>query len=127
MPGWLSLLAFLQPLVPLFVVSNSAINDVVWGLKRVGIYDSMRGIIGYSSGAKRKPDPFLYNEAVRQIEMAKSELIAFEDSHSGLLAAQAAGIYVVCVSNAIETPLIMNDCEIPCFRSAFEILEMMDH
>jgi HAD superfamily hydrolase (TIGR01509 family) len=54
---------------------------------------------------RAKPRPTLYLEALEQIGAEPREAVAFEDSPNGAQAAQAAGIYVVGVPNAITRDL----------------------
>jgi HAD superfamily hydrolase (TIGR01509 family) len=54
---------------------------------------------------RAKPRPTMYLEALEQIAAEPDEAVAFEDSPNGAQAAQAAGIYVVGVPNAITRDL----------------------
>jgi HAD superfamily hydrolase (TIGR01509 family) len=54
---------------------------------------------------RAKPRPTLYLEALEQLGSEAREAVAFEDSPNGAQAAQAAGIYVVGVPNAITRTL----------------------
>jgi HAD superfamily hydrolase (TIGR01509 family) len=54
---------------------------------------------------RAKPRPTLYVEALEQLGSDPQEAVAFEDSPNGAQAAQAAGIYVVGVPNAITRDL----------------------
>lgn len=54
---------------------------------------------------RSKPFPDLYLEALRALDVAASEAIAFEDSLNGVRAAKAAGIFVVAVANPITKNL----------------------
>lgn len=54
---------------------------------------------------RAKPHPTLYLEALELVGVDASEAIAFEDSPNGILAARAAGVYVVAVPNAITREL----------------------
>lgn len=52
-----------------------------------------------------KPDPKVFNEAMRRFGLEKSECVIFEDSFSGLTAARATGTAVVGVFlPGTETP-----------------------
>ena len=54
---------------------------------------------------RAKPRPTLYLEALERIGAEPGQAVAFEDSPNGAQAAQAAGIYVVGVPNAITRDL----------------------
>jgi HAD superfamily hydrolase (TIGR01509 family) len=51
--------------------------------------------------ARAKPEPTLYLEALAAVGVAPGEAVAFEDSPNGAKAAQAAGVFVVGVPNAV--------------------------
>lgn len=50
---------------------------------------------------RAKPRPTLYLEALDALGVAANEAVAFEDSPNGAAAAQAAGIFVVGIPNAV--------------------------
>lgn len=49
--------------------------------------------------SKKKPDPEIYNLAVKRLGLAANECVVIEDSRNGLLAAKAAGIFCVITMN----------------------------
>ena len=55
--------------------------------------------------ARAKPSPTLYLEALRLLDVAAEEAVAFEDSPHGVRAAKAAGIYTVAVPNDVTRDL----------------------
>ena len=55
--------------------------------------------------ARAKPSPTLYLEALRLLEVAADEAVAFEDSPHGVRAAKAAGIFTVAVPNEVTRDL----------------------
>ncbi len=58
--------------------------------------------VGCRDDAPRpKPDPDLYILALARLGVTPPEAVAFEDSHSGSLAAKRAGLRVVAVPNAV--------------------------
>lgn len=56
-------------------------------------------------GGKAKPDPAIFNEAVKRLNVAPEKVLVLEDSLNGLRAAQAAGIPCVVVPNRITAGL----------------------
>ena len=52
-----------------------------------------------------KPDPAVYQNAIKQLAVLPEEVIAFEDSGNGTKAAVAAGAHCVIVPNAITENL----------------------
>ena len=49
--------------------------------------------------SKKKPDPEIYNLAMERLNLRPLECVVIEDSHNGLLAAKAAGVYCVVTTN----------------------------
>jgi len=49
--------------------------------------------------SKKKPDPEIYNLALKHSGLRADECIVFEDSHNGVVAAKAAGMHVVATTN----------------------------
>ena len=54
---------------------------------------------------QHKPHPFPYLLAAGQLGLPPAQCLAFEDSLSGIRSAQAAGMHVVGVKNAMNTQL----------------------
>jgi HAD superfamily hydrolase (TIGR01509 family) len=48
---------------------------------------------------KKKPDPEIYNLALEKTGLAPTECLVIEDSRNGVLAAKAAGMFVVATTN----------------------------
>jgi HAD superfamily hydrolase (TIGR01509 family) len=49
--------------------------------------------------SKKKPDPEIYNLALKESGLKADECVVFEDSRNGVLAAKAAGMNVVATTN----------------------------
>ena len=49
--------------------------------------------------SKKKPDPEIYQLALEKAGIAPDEACVVEDSHNGVVAAKAAGLYVVATTN----------------------------
>jgi putative hydrolase of the HAD superfamily len=54
---------------------------------------------------RTKPNPDLFLEALKQLDLQKHEAIVFEDSPNGVQAAKTAGIFVVAVPNPLTARL----------------------
>jgi HAD superfamily hydrolase (TIGR01509 family) len=84
----------------LAIASSSRRQWIVEHLDRLGIPpDQWDAIVTREDVEQTKPDPALYLEALRRIDVGAAEAIAFEDSRNGVLAAKAAGLFCVAVPN----------------------------
>ena len=93
------------------VASSSTTEWVVGNLTRLGLADQFDVICTRDLVAAVKPDPALYLLALTRLGVAAHEVIAFEDSPHGILAAKRAGIFCIAVPNALthELPLDLAD------------------
>lgn len=62
--------------------------------------------------SKKKPDPEIYNLALSKLGLQPDEVIVFEDSRNGVLAAKAAGLNVVVTTNVYTEKEDVNDGDI---------------
>lgn len=61
---------------------------------------------------KKKPDPEIYNLALKELDLSPPECIVIEDSNNGLEAAKAAGLRVVITTNAYTEKEDLNKADI---------------
>ncbi|WP_424216081.1 HAD family hydrolase (plasmid) [Streptomyces sp. BI20] len=103
--GSLGLVAACAARLPVAVASSSPLPAVRHVLEQHGFLDHIRPahvVCCDSPGGPHppKPDPDLYLEACRTLDVDPEHAAAVEDSASGLLAARAAGMYVIGVGPA---------------------------
>jgi HAD superfamily hydrolase (TIGR01509 family) len=82
--------------------SNRPIIELV--LELAAIADRFEVTVSSEEVARGKPAPDVYLEALRRMEVAPDRAAAIEDSTNGLLAARAAGMFVVAVPNPVFPP-----------------------
>ncbi|HEY3754642.1 MAG TPA: HAD-IA family hydrolase [Opitutaceae bacterium] len=100
LPGVLSLIdAARESGLPLGVASNSRHPHVEGHLGRLGLRDRFAIISCRDDVPSPKPEPDVYRFALNQLGLPPHSAAAFEDSHTGALAAKRAGLYVVTVPN----------------------------
>ena len=100
MPGLLPLLdAFAARGYALGIASNSSAEHVRRATARIGITARFGCMVSAEEVTHGKPAPDVYLEAARQLGLAPACCLAFEDSPSGVQAAQAADMYCVFVPN----------------------------
>ncbi|WP_373504063.1 HAD family hydrolase [Aestuariivirga sp.] len=75
-------------------VSNSGRKIVDANLDSLGILDCIEFSISLNDVAAGKPDPLPYAEACRRLGLAGQQILAVEDSRTGIRSARAAGLVV---------------------------------
>ncbi len=83
------------------VASNSTKAWVQAGLERLGWGRRFQTIRTRDDVEHPKPAPDVYRRVLEDLGASASDSIAFEDSHPGVAAARAAGLYVVAVPNEL--------------------------
>lgn len=83
------------------VVSSSPLNWVDSHLVRLDLRHRFDWLVTGDDTRRHKPAPDLYRLALRRAGVPAAEAMAFEDSESGVRAAEAAGVYCVAVRNAV--------------------------
>jgi HAD superfamily hydrolase (TIGR01509 family) len=81
------------------LASNSGREHVGGHLSRLGLLERFDFVACREDVASPKPEPDLYRLVLNQFGLRGREAIAFEDSHTGTLAAKRAGLWVVAVPN----------------------------
>lgn len=79
------------------LASNSPHSWCDAHLARLGLFAHFHFLACREDVASPKPEPDLYRLAVNQLGVSAHEAVAFEDSHTGTLAARRAGLKVVAV------------------------------
>jgi HAD superfamily hydrolase (TIGR01509 family) len=82
------------------LASNSQHPHVEGHLGRLGLLGRFDFIACREDVLSPKPEPDLYRLVLENFGIRGREAIAFEDSHTGTLAAKRAGLWVVAVPNA---------------------------
>ncbi len=81
------------------LASNSEHAWVEPHLARVGLRDRFAFLACRDDVASPKPEPDLYKLVLNHLGLRGHEAIAFEDSHTGSLAAKRAGLWTVAAPN----------------------------
>ncbi len=69
-------------------------------LTRLGLNQYFEHVVCADDAPRSKPFPDLYLRAVSRLRVGTAEVIAFEDSPTGIAAAKAAGLFVIAVPNS---------------------------
>jgi HAD superfamily hydrolase (TIGR01509 family) len=89
---------------PLGLASSSNRPVIDLALELSGMTGVFAVTVSSEEVARGKPAPDVYLEAARRLDVAPADCAAIEDSHNGILAAHAAGMWVVAVPNAAFPP-----------------------
>jgi beta-phosphoglucomutase-like phosphatase (HAD superfamily) len=84
----------------LAVVSGAARAEVKAALRGAGLQRVFRLIVAAENVRRGKPHPEGYRKALRRLDVAAAEALAFEDSPGGIAAARAAGLRVVGIATS---------------------------
>lgn len=85
--------------IPIALASNSGHEHCEGHLARIGLLDRFSFLACRGDTPSPKPEPDLYRLAVNRLGARPHEAIAFEDSHTGSLAAKRAGLWCVAIPN----------------------------
>ena len=79
-------------------VSNSNRSVVDINLAALGVSKILNFSLSFDDVKKGKPDPFPYQLATKKLRLKPDEILAVEDSNSGIISAQQAGLKVAAVN-----------------------------
>lgn len=94
------------------VASSSPCKWVEGHLKERGLRDYFHCVLAADDVGSTKPDPDLYLTAVDCLEVRPEQVIAYEDSPNGVLAAKRAGLYCVAVTNPLTRQLRIEEADL---------------
>jgi beta-phosphoglucomutase family hydrolase len=102
--------------MPIGLATNAEPANVEFLFERAGLRPFFHVVVDGHQVANPKPHPEVYLKAAELLGVAATNCVVFEDSHSGIQAARAAGMRVVGVRTThAELPGV--DLEIDDFRS----------
>lgn len=84
------------------VGSGGTREDIARKLKYVGIDHLFDVVVTVSDCKRNKPDPDIFLEATRRLNMSTDRVLVVEDSENGMEAAKRAGIRYVHISKVDE-------------------------
>ncbi len=101
--GALSLLDTVAQLgLPMAIATSSRTEHAVEKLRRAGLLERFRTVIGADQVQKPKPDPEVYLKAAEYLGVDPRACLALEDSEYGVRAAHAAGMTVIQVPDMTQ-------------------------
>lgn len=92
--------AFIQKYhyLPKAIATNAEPDNVNFLLDRSGLRESFSAVVDGHQVERPKPYPDIYLRAAELLEKSPSKCVVFEDSHSGINAALAAGMQVIGIT-----------------------------
>ncbi len=89
---------------PLGLASSSNRPLIDLALDEMGVTELFRATVSSEEVARGKPAPDVYLEAARRLGIRPEDVVAVEDSASGIQSAKAAGMGVIAIPNAHFPP-----------------------
>lgn len=123
MPGIEKLLKNISKLKNLSIVSNSTKEVVQEGILHTKIDSYFKDLFCVNPSIPRKPAPDLYLYVLDELQIKSSSVITFEDSITGIVSAQKAGIEVICINKKEEMKEYCFENNISWYESA-EMVEL---
>jgi HAD superfamily hydrolase (TIGR01509 family) len=125
-PGVVALLGYAgQQRIPVCLATNSSAINAHECLAIAGIRNSFPVIVTGDDVQRVKPEPDIFLKAADRMQVDIQHCLVFEDSHTGIVAASAAGAYSVYVPSTLPVdPLTvaMCDCMMDDLSQVFESL-----
>ena len=94
------------------LASSSSCQWVVGHLTRLGLYEYFDCIRGKDDVAQTKPAPELYLAVMEEFQAQGNEVVVFEDSPHGVMAAKRAGTYCVAVPTPLTSGLRLEEADL---------------
>jgi len=108
-PGALELVARLRGRLPLALASNSPRKLVDAALGSARLTEAFEVIVTSDDVALSKPAPDIYLLVCERLGVAPADVLALEDSASGVASAKAAGLTCIAVPQFAETDVAAAD------------------
>lgn len=103
LPGVVTTMERLRGRFRLAVASSSHLLELQRILAAHDLSGQFEMVVGGDMVKNKKPDPAIYLETCRLLELPPARCLAFEDSVSGVQAAKSAGLTVIAVPNTSST------------------------
>lgn len=90
--------------IPCVIVSGASHNSLEDSLNILGLSGCFDFRIAYEdSSENQKPHPYPYNSAITRLGIPPEDGLAFEDTESGVISANQAGLFCIGIKNATNT------------------------
>lgn len=121
--GLYELLHFLQAEnIPAAVASSSPRVEVEDLVQRANVRDFFQVLCTGDDVKRAKPDPEIFLQAAKLLQVAPANALVLEDSRNGLLAAKAANIPAIMVPDMIEANAEMCSLTVTVVQDLTEVI-----
>lgn len=125
-PGVAALIARVRGVARLAVVTTTWRANVKAVLKSAGLFSAFNLIVGKEDVQAVKPDPDGYRLAVESLGLLAEDVVALEDSPTGLTAARRAGVRAIAIGHRLPYgPWVGNAPYLPDFRHTDTVLQTL--
>jgi HAD superfamily hydrolase (TIGR01509 family) len=97
--------------LPCAIASSSDRHWIEWNLERIGVKPYFSVIVTADEVKHVKPHPDLFLEALAGLQLKPKEVIGFEDSLNGIMAAKSAGIWIIGIPNPLTRQLDLSSAD----------------
>lgn len=97
-PGAVAAVTSLAPKYKLGLVSGSRREEILFILKKLGIFEYFKVILGAEDYPNSKPAPDGYIKGIELLKAIPDQSLVFEDSTAGIASARSAGTWVAAVT-----------------------------
>ena len=127
MPGVEALLAsFREASIPFALATNSDGHYARLCLERGGLSEAFPVMVTRDQVALGKPEPDVFLEAARRLDVDPTNCLVLEDSETGLLAARAAGTQPILIQRRVELRTRLAPLAQIAFVSLEDLVNLMD-
>ena len=125
-PGLKELLPYLEEKgLPRIVASSSPRNMIEMNLQTTGVARYFHDVVCGTDVARSKPDPAIFLEAARRLDLDPRACLVLEDSFNGVRAGAAAGAVTVMVPDLAQPTKEIQKLYTRCCKDLFEVLALL--
>jgi len=88
--------------IPMALATNASWDNIHYVLDGLDINDCFEVVLGNEDIERGKPDPQIFLFAAQRLGIEPEKCLVFEDSTSGILAAERAGMHTIAISTSLE-------------------------
>lgn len=125
-PGLKELLAWLEQVgMPRIVASSSPRGMIEMNLQTTGVARYFHDVVCGSDVPRSKPDPAIFLEAARRLDLNPKDCLVLEDSFNGVRAGAAAGAVTIMVPDLAQPDEEIRRLYTHCCRDLLEVLDLL--